>query len=116
MGKLVAAQPLVPMMEGMWERTFVDRPSMKLVERFLDSGVTTPAHSHRADQAAYHISGTFELTLDGETVAVGPGDAYFIASGTVHSLKCLAKGSYVLSTVESGSQRDTHEHDDGHHT
>ena len=115
---IATQEPLQPVREGMWERHLVDEPALRVVEMFFDKGIETKAHGHDVNQAAYHVSGKFELTMAGKVTPVGPGDAYFIPSGEVHSVLCLEKGSYVLTTarVVGMEARSDHErgHGDGH--
>jgi quercetin dioxygenase-like cupin family protein len=42
-------------------------------------------HYHRDwDETIYGLAGVVTWTIDGETIAVGPGDSLFIRRGTVH--------------------------------
>jgi quercetin dioxygenase-like cupin family protein len=49
-------------------------------------GARVPAaHSHDGfDEVVYGLSGTTTLTVDGQTTAVGAGDACYVPRGTVH--------------------------------
>ena len=43
------------------------------------------AHSHDAyDETVYGVTGTLTWTVDGEEIAVGPGEVLFIPRGVVH--------------------------------
>ena len=44
-----------------------------------------PAHSHPHEQTGTIISGEFELTIDGETRLLKPGETYIIPGGVEHS-------------------------------
>jgi len=49
-----------------------------------------PPHSH-GDQWGIVVSGEMNLTVDGVTRLVGPGDWYYIPAGAVHSAEFLSR-------------------------
>jgi quercetin dioxygenase-like cupin family protein len=55
-------------------------------ELTVPSGAKLPvAHSHDAfDEAIYGLEGVLTMTLNSETVGVGPGEVLFIPRGAVH--------------------------------
>ncbi len=75
------AKEVVP---GVHIRTFWgDKMLLSIVDFFPNAVI--PAHSHPQEQAGTVISGTFELTIDGEARWVKQGDAYVIPGGVEHS-------------------------------
>ena len=59
-----------------------------LAEARLPVGAATTAHHHpRTEEIYYLLEGTAEMTLDGETRQVGPGDAIAIPPGAVHTIR-----------------------------
>lgn len=50
----------------------------------LPAGYSTPAHQHPAEEFAMVVRGTGSITIDGEVVAVGPGDLVVTPPGSVH--------------------------------
>jgi quercetin dioxygenase-like cupin family protein len=102
-----AYEPLRPVRTGIWKRVLVDAPTLGVDEIFFDEGVATDGHGHDLSQAAYQVSGQFEVRLGGSIVNLGPGDSYSIPAGVDHSVRCVEKGSYVLITARgAGSPRD----------
>src|SRR5215217_3859774 len=95
-------------------RALVETDSLAVSEVFCDAGVVSESHSHGEEQAAYHVSGRFELDLDGRAVTVGPGDGYSIPAGARHSVRCIETGSYVLITARGRTEHDHHRGDEGH--
>jgi quercetin dioxygenase-like cupin family protein len=59
--------------------------SMTFVRWRIRAGSTLPAHSHPHEQVVNMFEGEFELTIDGETRVLGPGDVAVIPSNAVHS-------------------------------
>lgn len=57
-----------------------------------------PPHSH-GGQWGTVLEGTVELTIDGRTRLLGPGDSYYIPAGAVHGAK-LAAGTKFLDFFE----------------
>lgn len=53
----------------------------------LDTNVAMPVHSHPHEQAGTVISGELELTIDGETRWVKPGDTFIIPGGVEHGAR-----------------------------
>jgi quercetin dioxygenase-like cupin family protein len=110
-----ASQPLEPVREGIRRRSLVLSAGLKADEIFFYEGVATTAHAHPLEQAAYTVSGEFEVTLGDSLRKVGPGDAYGIPAGLDHAVRCVKEGSYLLITALTGSAvDDRHSHDDHH--
>ena len=55
----------------------------------VKAGAILPEHSHPHEQVANVITGEFELTIDGETVRLGPGGVGIIPSNSVHSGRAI---------------------------
>jgi quercetin dioxygenase-like cupin family protein len=68
---------------GVRMRTFWgDRMLAAVVD--LDPQAVVPQHSHPHEQAGTVLSGALELTIDGETRWLAPGDVYLIPGGVEH--------------------------------
>ena len=69
--------------------------AQSLAEAIVSPGGTTALHRHRTTEELYHVlEGTGMMTLDRESLSVGPGDTVCIAPGTAH---CIANtGSMPL--------------------
>ena len=58
-----------------------------LAEARLQPGqATTPHHHPRTEEIYYILAGEGQMTLDGETRTVGPGDAIAIPPGAHHTI------------------------------
>jgi len=55
--------------------------------RLAAGGATVPHHHAETEEIYYILSGTAEMTLDGETRLVGPGDAIAIPPGARHTIR-----------------------------
>ncbi|MEW5990690.1 MAG: cupin domain-containing protein [Chloroflexota bacterium] len=113
---VAANEPLRPVRAGIWKRVLVDAPTLGVDEIYFDAGIATDGHGHDLSQAAYQVSGRFEIQLGSSVVTLGPGDSYSIPAGVDHSVRCVEKGSYVLITARGGatSGDDAHDHDHDH--
>src|SRR3990170_5379158 len=49
--------------------------------------VPAPHHHESWDEAVYGLSGSLTFRIDGQEVAIGPGQSTFIKRGAVHSFK-----------------------------
>ncbi|WP_231758544.1 cupin domain-containing protein [Microbulbifer elongatus] len=68
---------------------FAGVPSMDLVfkKRILHPGAAIGYHEQHKDEIYYVISGTGELTMNGEKSEVGPGSAILTRPGSSHGLR-----------------------------
>ena len=73
----------------------VYEPKMLLMRNVFETGFAGKLHSHPHVQASYIVSGKFEITIDGRTEAMGPGDAFLIPSGLDHAAKCIEAGEII---------------------
>ena len=114
---LAEAQPLVAVSHrpGVMKRSIVASPTLKVDEIFFEDGIGTDDHGHAVEQAAYHVSGRFEISIGGTSIELGAGDGYSIPPNEPHAVKCLAKGSYVLVTTGSNAEQGDHGHGDHGH-
>ncbi len=63
-----------------------------LAEARLPAGGSTKAHYHLLSEEFYFVlSGAGEMSLDGETRAVNPGDAVLIPPGAWHSVSAKSE-------------------------
>lgn len=56
----------------------------------VQAGAPLPEHAHPHEQVTSVIEGQFELTIAGQTHALGPGLAVIIPGGVRHSAKALS--------------------------
>ena len=84
------AVPWEPVNDQISRKVVIRERMMMVMYRFA-AGLAWPEERHEAEQAGYIIRGRLELTLpaQGETVVLGPGDGYHIASMVPHSWKTL---------------------------
>ena len=68
---------------------FVHSATMTFAHWSVRAGAVLPEHSHPHEQVANVITGTFELTIDGETHELGPGCVGIIPSNAIHSGRAL---------------------------
>ena len=109
-----ATEDLQPVRAGIRKRPLVAGDGLQADEIFFDEHIATNAHAHPREQAAYTVSGQFEVTLGDDRRVVGPGDAYRIPAGTDHAVRCIRQGSYLLITSLSDTTVADHHHDHGH--
>ena len=79
-----------------------------LAEARLAVGSATVPHHHAVTEEIYYIlEGVAEMTLDGETRAVGPGDAIAIPPGARHTIRNTGPQELVfLCTCAPGYEHD----------
>ena len=62
-------------------------PALIFRKRALHAGSAIGLHKQEVDEVYYVLSGSGELTLDGERQTIGPGTAVLTRPGSSHSLK-----------------------------
>jgi len=73
-------------------------PNLKLVfrKRALKPGSGIGYHLQKEDEIYYVLSGRGEMTMDGKTFEVKPGDCILTRPGASHSLKQIGKDDLVI--------------------
>jgi quercetin dioxygenase-like cupin family protein len=87
--------PAVDAGHGVTRRVLANSPELMLVEFAFAEGGKGPAHSHPHVQSTFVKAGRYSFTIGEETFEVGPGDAFVVPSGAVHSCRLL-EGPGVL--------------------
>jgi quercetin dioxygenase-like cupin family protein len=82
--------------------------AQSLAEATLAAGQTTQRHYHRTAEEIYLvIEGEGELEVDGETTAVGPGDAALIPPGSWHEIGAKTHLRFLCCCAPPYSHEDT---------
>jgi transcriptional regulator with XRE-family HTH domain len=64
-----------------------------ILENYAPGADTGPGlYHHEAEEAGIVLKGRLELTVDGETWELGPGDAYYFDSRRPHRVRNIGKG------------------------
>ena len=80
---------------------FSRAPNLHLVfrKRALHRGAAIGYHRQEEDEVYYVLSGTGELTLNGERSIVGPGTAILTRPGSSHGLRQVGSDDLVILIV-----------------
>ena len=71
-----------------------DEHLMMVKVRFKKDAVGA-LHSHSHVQTTYIASGSFEVTIEGNTVVLNAGDTFFVAPNLVHGVVCKGEGMLI---------------------
>ncbi len=74
---------------------FIHTGSMTFSYWNIKEGYSLPKHSHPHEQVTNIIRGTFEITVDGETRTIEPGDVVIIPPHAVHRGRSITD-CYIL--------------------
>ena len=88
--------PAVDAGNNVTRRVLSDAPELMLVEFAFAADGVGPPHSHPHVQSTLVRSGRFEFTIGDERFEVGPGDAFVIPSGAVHSCRALGEPGVLI--------------------
>ena len=82
---------------------FSDAPDLNLVfrKRALHPGAAIGYHQQGGDEIYYVLSGTGELTMNGNTSVVGPGTSILTRAGSSHGLRQIGEDDLVIIIVYS---------------
>jgi quercetin dioxygenase-like cupin family protein len=73
------------------------------------AGTATPAHSHKRKHETFLIwSGTVEMTVNGKTRIMKPGDVLSVDRGTVHAFAAVGGDAVLLEFSTSSSPKDSY--------
>lgn len=70
---------------------FVHSAAMTFIHWEIDANSPLPEHKHPHEQVVSVIEGSYELTIDGETSVLSPGNMAVIPSNALHSGRSLTR-------------------------
>ena len=89
---------------------FARAPNLGLVfrKRALHQGAAIGYHRQDEDEVYYILSGTGELTLNGDRSVVGPGTAILTRPGSSHGLRQVGSADLVVISAyqQPGNRKD----------
>ena len=109
----LATQPPFPTKDGSTIRSILDRTNatvrnQSLAEASVPAGASTQRHYHRLAEEFYFIlDGSGEMEIDGETRAVGPGDAVLIPPGAWHTIAARETLRFLCCCAPPYAHEDT---------
>ena len=80
-----------------------DGQVMAVKVEFEKGAVGTP-HVHYHSQTSYVVSGSFEITINGESRILSAGDGFYVEPDAMHGAKCIEPG--ILLDVFSPMRAD----------
>mgnify|MGYP004569785343 CR=1 FL=1 len=96
--------PFTPAGENVTRKVLAHDGKMLCAEVHFKKGSVGAPHTHPHEQIGYVVSGTFELTIDGETTVITAGDTYYTAPNVLHGVVALTDG--VLLDVVTPQRED----------
>ncbi|NDV78208.1 cupin domain-containing protein [Dysgonomonas sp. 511] len=93
--------------EGITRQFFAYDNNIMTVRVFFEKGAIGALHAHPHTQSTYVISGVFDATVDGQTVRMQAGDAYYAHPDVLHGCVCVEEG--VLLEIFSPIREDMYE-------
>lgn len=83
-------------LEG-WKGKFFHTDEMSIMHYSVTAGaLPIPNHHHPNEEVWNILEGTFEVTIDGDTKVVGPGDVAVVPKHATHSLVALETGRAIV--------------------
>lgn len=88
---------------GVSRKILAHEGKMMMVEVHFDKGAIGAIHSHYHEQSSYVLSGSFEVTIEGEKEIIKAGDTFYIKTDLMHGVLAL-ENSVILDVFTP--QRD----------
>jgi quercetin dioxygenase-like cupin family protein len=76
-------------------RAKLERLGFSVSRYVYPPGTYFPPHTHSVEKMDAVVSGTFRITMAGEKVDLGPGDAVVVPGGAEHSAEVIGNESVV---------------------
>jgi len=100
---------LTAQIRSILDRTNAPVEKQSLAEATVQAGASTQRHYHRLSEEFYFIlEGTGRMDIDGETRAVGPGDAILIPAGTWHTITAAERLRFLCCCAPPYAHEDTY--------
>ncbi|MBD0353501.1 MAG: cupin domain-containing protein [Flavisolibacter sp.] len=84
-----------PVGDGVERKILGHDDQLMLVCVRFEKGAVGTLHHHIHRQVSYVESGSFEVTINGETKILHQGDTFFVAPDLVHGVVALEKGILI---------------------
>jgi quercetin dioxygenase-like cupin family protein len=81
----IAPKEIMPGFRG----RFIHSDAMTVGHWEIDAGSELPTHSHPQEMIINFMEGQFELTVDGETRPLTPGDVILVPGDVLHSGRAI---------------------------
>ena len=110
----LARQPPFTTKDGSTIRSLLDRTNapvqhQSLAEATVPAGRATERHYHKLSEEFYFIlDGAGTVQIDGETRAVGPGDAILIPPGAWHEIAACETLRFICCCAPPYAHEDTY--------
>jgi quercetin dioxygenase-like cupin family protein len=80
-----------------WSGCVFSSESMTFAHWHFVQGAVIHAHDHEQEEVWHILEGRLELTADGQTVQVGPGEAAILAPHQRHQVTALTDGYAIVA-------------------
>ncbi|MBL7815251.1 MAG: cupin domain-containing protein [Saprospiraceae bacterium] len=81
--------------EGVRRKVMAYNNALMLVKVAFEKGRVGALHHHPHLQISYVASGSFEITISGESKILRGGDVYFVPENAIHGAVCLEDGLLI---------------------
>ena len=90
-----AETPWETVADGVRRRVLGHGPDLMMVVVEFQPGAIGAMHHHPHRQVTYVASGSFDVTVDGETRVLGAGDCFFTVADVEHGVVAREAGTLV---------------------
>ena len=87
--------PIVPTDPGVTRQVLAENAELMVVSFRFETGSEGRLHHHPHVQSTYVKSGSFDFSIAGKTVKLGPGDSVIIPSDAEHGCICREEGELI---------------------
>ena len=80
---------------GMIRQVLAYSPELMLVKHHFEKGWVGAAHAHPHHQLVYVLSGSIEITVDGEAQIANAGDSFVVDGGLTHQARAIEESDVL---------------------
>ena len=80
---------------GMIRQVLAYSPELMLVKHHFEKNWVGAPHSHPHHQLVYVLSGSIEITVDGEAQIASAGDSFVVDGGLTHQARALEESDVL---------------------
>jgi quercetin dioxygenase-like cupin family protein len=98
-GDLIDIGPLGPSLAATATRVLVKSPTLEVIRLVVPAGKDVPEHTAPGDITVQCLEGAVDLTAEGRTQRLVPGQLLYLAAGAPHALRGVENASVLLTIL-----------------
>ena len=98
-GEMIDVRPVVDKIDSAMSRALYKSKHLEVFRMFLEAGKTIPKHQVPGELTVQCLEGCVELSVNGVSQLMWPGDLICVAGGEAHALTGVEDGSVLVTLL-----------------